>query len=1397
MVKKSRAANARYFMEHVTSELFVGRQRELEQFESLLTPAAGMTVLSVHTQGDGGIGKTQLLRRMQQICAARPEEVAFTRELIDFYHTESRSRMGVMSQIAVNLGLRHFPDFAGCVRQYQDTADASKREELLAQVQEVFRRNYQAFSEKMARSGKVIALFFDTYEVIQNVDPLSRDAEIEVTRFSHWLESHLFPCLSDNTRLIISGRYPVQELDCARFRVIELNLAHFSLADTVAFWKHCFAVETDAALNERIGSPELLRAFHLLADGRPVLLALFADWMNYARRPLSPQELVDEITRRTGAIGATVTPRQKDLFERVLIERVTALNSSEDHAITYLAFAYRRMTPEIFHAISDLPLDECRRVLLDELKPLSFIKYKSGECVLLHDEMRRLVVKHWWDAHDDAREMRRDLARQLVAYYERNLREKFQHSNVAYQTYMSELLEYAFIAEPLNGLKRFQDEFDAAMEDGKYDYADLLLREAQRYHHEHPKDLPFPESFRIELRHVRYYALTDRDYERAWQMAKDVLERYRDHPAWQEHDLLGHFWLARGQAESSLELFDEAVYSFQEAKKVFYDLGEDFWLYRTNHLIGYTYYLQARFKEAEQYLSQSFNGFSKLLLEQQEISSRKYRQMLQGLQLSLGDLAEIFGYTGQFEKAIRVAEIVLDIARNLPSNTLEVARARTIVGHQHALAGHAIDARHNLVEGEHLLRGIRNRPIIGRNRTDMGVLLYRVDEFSYLLEYYRAEEIEEMLAGFAQRDQIEQAERLLLEAIRILSEKPVIEKELADAYYALGELYIVKPSPDHWQQAEDAFLTSLKLGKISRFAYGVIDTLESLVALYYFWNGASGVSEELRAANQQKMRARREEMAQYDEQQYPNLFGKYEMTLGDIEFDHGLDWLKSADKQDTFNQALKAFHAAFTHYVTAAGLMKRFNEDRYYLTLRVCYNRLSLLLNLLAADPLSDRADWIGFLSMLWQGKVPELDQIYHDLQLRIRPQEKREEIQALAQSLTPCLERGQYGLAALRNSCLISAHAALIADDAARRLEYQQQRVEELRAQSAFYRTLGDEYQAKQNLWECRKEIERMDDPLLQAALEGAADCSEGTLLYRRGEYGRLLEFYLQDELGLARDRFDQRYPGARERAFALLKEGEEKLSSAVAQWEAESAASPSARDRLRQYRRLLGEVKFRIGELLMLNEEFDDLPGHSGAFSHLQAAIDLTAPDGDSYRHDNAVQSYINALYFAGKYDHPDTLRQRKAYQQQLEAKLNSPGAQAHLAIMCRLRIVQGDAIFSARFERQQKSEQDYTYLPRGDRPPSIRLLRAMLRYYVEACNFMAQHSAKNFAAAARVIQRRIKLIADKESLRIIQRGFVDVWTDQPFLKERGDEMETLIQFANLRSIMLSRSNADAETR
>ncbi|GAK60153.1 hypothetical protein ANT_29940 [Candidatus Vecturithrix granuli] len=1377
-------------VDQVSSAVFIGREQELAQFQGLLTPESPVAIFNIHTHGEGGVGKTKLLLRMQAYCASVPEQVVFAREIVDFYHTESRSRLGLMQQIVNNLGLEHFPEYRIILTRYFKATDASAREECLTQLEAAFQQDYAEFAATSATQQKIIVLFFDTYEVIQRIETGDDGYQrITTTGFSQWIETELFPALSQHTRLIVSGRYPLTAVDPGQLPLETLPLAHFTLTDTETFWKQCLHVRQEGELTKKI-TPDLLQTIHALADGRPVLLALFADWLNYARNPLSPEKLLAEIEERTGQLLSSITQAHKQLFEKALIERIASFQSPEEQAVMYLAVAYQRMTPDMFHFLTDLPLQVCRDILLRRLRTLSFIKYKKGDIVLLHDEMRRLVVRHWWEEQDAARDDRRAIARDLVRYYQERLLTQAQLSETDRETYTSELLEYALLADPQQGLIRFCQEFDIALEDGRYDYCDLLLREAETYLQEHPRDLPFPDFLELVLRRIRYYTKTDRNYGKSLQRATMILETYRNFPDWENSAVRGHILMEQAIAQFSLGKFAEAIQSFEQSRRIFYLVGEDSSIHWANNWIGYTYYRQGNFSEAEAYLARARDEFQDILDESGQFDARERRQLLQGIQAVLGNIAMVYSHTGQFDKAIRNAEIALSIVRHLPYNTVEIARTRNTVGQVFAFAGHAIDARHHLTEAEKLLHGLTNRQIAGRVKTNLGFLQYRVNEFAYLLEYYRAEDLEKIIT-YIPHERIDAARELLEYAIEMLSRAPVIKKELADAYYALGEVCMVTPGEDRWEQAENAFLQSLKWGQESQFQYRVVDTLESLVTLYYFWNGASDVTDDMKADNQEKMRRYQQEIEEFKDHRYPNLFGKYHVTSGDIAFDEALDMLRSDDAGEMLDAANLLLKEAFDHYTAAAVLMRKFNETRYYLILRVFYNRLNTLLN--ASRNQQIVSSVFHFLDVQrgeWQAQISAFEQIFYYVALRIQSEEtQRAHLDELLQTIQPYLNQGNFGLVLLLNDCLIGICLSLRMYDSANDA-YIEQLVLRLSVQAKLYRILGDEYQARRYLRLTRRRLREIADPYLKEALEGWIDVSEGTLKYRRGEYGKLVEFYLADELDTARKKFDAEFPGERQDALELLQHGEEKLRKILTYWEKqfEITTDPAMQQQLQAwlstYHKCLGEAHFRIGELFMLHERFRDHSYQKRVFRHFKQAIEYVTAGQDFYRRDDAMQSYVNALYFSGNYDNPDYLDERVEYERLLEEKVSSQ--QMFPSIMAKLRITQGDALFSAYFQRKE-AENDYHYVPRQS-TPDIRTLRTILRYYAEACNFMAQHGSIDFAIAVRVLQRRIELIADQEALKEIRRGLRNIWTDQPYLREKTDILDTLVQFAKVRSMLLT---------
>ena len=1472
--------------ERVSSELFVGRVRELKDFDEFLHPEAPHRILNIHSAGEGGIGKTRLLLKMLERCTLRENELIVAAELIDFYHTESHSQIGVMQQVVNNLGQDHFPDFLRLLVQYQTSINAGERSSTFNKLERTFQAEYAAFSTRARNENKSIVFFFDTYEFIQRLETGS-DGEValEEGSFAHWVETGLFPVLAERSKLIVSGRYPLQMMDRSRLPVQECELSHFNFAETLDFWKDYCSVRSDSALQEKIGVDSLdeLELIHELADGRPILLALFLDWVFYDRNPFLPQDLLEEIERHAGCLRLPVTKEQQGLFEKTLIDRVGNLANPEDRTVRYMAVAHRRMTPDMLAFLTGGNIEESRKILLERLRALSFVKYKEGrtfylsesvlealngaglaeeavtvlrrlkgrrffreelfweavetlaghehvlthktlierharqDVVLLHDEMRRLLLQYWWERQDPAFIHRQELCKKLMEYYQQRLLDDQTLSGVEREAHTSELLEYAFQADPERGLRHFCREFDIAMEDGRYDYCDVILRDAELFQRRHPDVLSFPVFLEITRRRVQFVIEREGDYANALQEIEDLFAKYENESAWKRSDIQGYLWRLKGVAEFWAGSFEEALRSFERAKGIFYDFDLDLPSSETANWIGYLFYRQGNFELAMRWWLGVKKQLSRLL-EQKRQPSREYRSLTQLFQLAIGNLAVVYRLSGRMNISIQHAEMLLNIVYMLPRNDREIARTRITACYALQSAGYTIDAGYHAERATSLLKEIQEPLLSGRLQTNLGCLHYRSRELTSLLTYAHGAELNRILehGSFVTKDEITRAEEAILEAVQILRTTSFI-KELADAYYALGEIYMMthsSMSPNHWEQAEKAFEESLALGKESLFRYRVVDCWTRLSSLYYFWNHAEGVSEQTQVSNFDKLQRCQKEFNAYEGPSYPNLNSANEITLGNIDFEQGIELLKVGAEEPS--DALLRLKSAFSHFIKGIADASQFSQERYYLSLRMLHSRINLVIDTLQemAVEVSDILALLNeLLAELRQHRYTLRDELWDGFQdfvqsalLRVPDDSHAQKIEALEGRIRDMLSSSDVEWVLILTSCLLEAYKSMLLAEPENE-NYRERLILRLNAQSRFFRIVRDEFHATHCLTTAQEEVKRISDSLLQKALRAYTACSEGRLEYRRGVYGRFLEFYLWDELERARGKFDRQFPGSREKALSLLYSAERDLLDVLAEWELRlvhlnGEQQSLLQNKIREYRSHLGEARFRIGELLILNQSFDANEHDRGAFHYLRQAIEDSREGDDEYRYESAVESYVTALYFSGQ---TELSEERKHYEKILEGRREGEKG-GYCIILGRLRITQGDVLFSECFRREVDSSGWFSYKPsfelHSDRhtgetfvPEKIVVtLRSMIRCYVEACNFMAQavHAAAYYATSLRVLQRRIELLPCSAILDIIQDALCDAWSNQENLMGiRDDDLTTLTEFAKIRSAILEHEN------
>jgi hypothetical protein len=1308
-------SSGRLHTRQVRSDSFVGREGYIQKALEIFQWSSPVRILNIHSNGNGGLGKTQLLLHIQKKL---PKGV-IAGELIDFYDNKTRSRIGVMSQIALNIGdSSNFVRFHQLVNTYHDVSDISKRKEILEQLKDVFLHEYAACAKS---AKKILLLAFDTYEVIQGQQlPVDDAVEAETTDFSHWLEHSLLPHLvqHENTRVIISGRFPIHADQEFEPYLLRDALVPFTIAETLEFWKKCLDMQKDAPDDVVVNAFQLdrreqLEFIHELAEnGRPILLALLVDWVLYkdANGDFFPKNIIDELENLPAG-------EAKALFIERLFERFQDLSHPRDRVLRYMTIAYHRMDSSLlFYLLGEWEFEgrnfsspDDYQEILDSLQFLSFIKPKGDNVIILHDEMRQMLVGRWWNEQDTSWSQRKDISKKLVAYYEEELLATDDIAEESRKIYTSELLEYALLADMKDGLNRFRSESDIALEDKDEDYFEFLLYEFERIRRERSgnETIPFPDFLEAERRRIQRSTEIRGTYKESLQTLDEILNKYAEKPVKEWRDMRGFLWLEEGIARFySGKQFPQAIDCFEQAFSIFRKTGQHYWCQRADIWIGYAYYRQGIFTEARDYLERSRKAIFNLLPQEEQTSSRELRWLLQGFQLALGNAAIVYNYTEHSEHAIRAAEIVLGIARELPRNIGEIARARATVARTFSFAGRTIDANHHLKEAQKLLQEQKkpDRLISGRIYTDLGFVQYRVGELAHILEYYRAKDIETVSTQYETTVKIRRAEAYLKKAISVL-EGSTYYKELADAYYALGELYIISPDKEHWQKSRQAFLLSLRWSRKSQFRYLVADTLESLVTLYYFWNGNPALLSSERKKIQSKIFYYQrifENSKEFNATTYPDVCAKYFITCGDIRFDDALKRMPQ-DPMKVCEELKKAFH----YYITALHLSEGRYSDWYYQILRIFYNRLETVIEQQRFNGIHEEEALrqLDIVKEEWQGEsetAMRLQKLDSYIRLRLTPEKVLAGIQTLQQEIQQALDQGNLGWTLLLNESLIALYDFILPmnakEDSLQERLHREQWILYQVTQSGFYRMIRDEYHAEQILKAARTKIEGIGDSVIRKGIEGAIEVFEATLKYRRGEYGQLLEFYLDDQLEVARDKFDEQFKeeankegNVREQAAKLFQESIKKLTQ-ILNYLQESD------ERIRTYQRLLSEAHFRLGELMILNEQFTKDENYQK--QTLQAFLNaehIAKVCGHKFRKDDARQSLVNALYFAKKYDHAEYVETRDEYIAQIEHNYKTSSPPYH-SIMGKLRIVQGDALFSKNFILEsitlKSGEKEYRY-------------------------------------------------------------------------------------------------------
>lgn len=608
---------------------FIGREKEIEIFTRWLSDPHAPWILYFYDQLEeadkkGGVGKTWLMRKCEEIVRQNQPDIAVV--AIDFFNIEHRDAITIARQIVSALQAA----FAGwsptifneALDDYQHSIDTGTLdvEDVRGKLFEALSADLRTLDGQQRKGNKNLVVFFDTFELVEQ-NPL-----IAVLS-----PSHTFPDDYQFAHIgaVIAGRNALDwnhpNWKGREHEILTIAVAPLSQQEMVLY------INKQTGLDpQQIG--EHATALYQRTEGRPILVGLTNDLLNH--HIMSLNELVSLPV--------------KD-FQAHLVRKVNNLDNPINWVILFMAHIYHRFNTSLLDWILDRStlIDSVQRTeqqkLVKTLPMLSFVRRAgTGEDFVLHDEMRRLVQKHWWDIHDTMQEFRRELSRYVVSYYENEL-EHIQGAPLR-QAYSVELLYHRLYVNREEGLRYFEQTFNRATWLWQTSFANALLQEAKKF----SASMSAEQNYDLIMAEAR---LLRREEEPGAAIALyEKLEREADKNWFERH--LGSILYDKGNCYLLQSNFPRATECFSAGLEIDQQQGNTNRIASTLNLLGYIYRRQGQLDTAIRFIEESLEMYSQMG------NQREYAN-------ALNSLGNIFQLQGKIDEAIRTCKISWRIRHDL------------------------------------------------------------------------------------------------------------------------------------------------------------------------------------------------------------------------------------------------------------------------------------------------------------------------------------------------------------------------------------------------------------------------------------------------------------------------------------------------------------------------------------------------------------------------------------------------------------------------------------------------------------------------------------------------------------------------------------------------------------
>jgi tetratricopeptide (TPR) repeat protein len=649
---------------------FVGRRKELDIFLRWLNDDDAPWILYLHDAVEkrekrGGVGKTWLLREyIKQARSMRPDLAIVS---IDFFNVVDRDRI-IIAERAVQQLQNVFPmwspvAFRKALAEYRtegyvsglnpekDVADIHIRDAL----SNALASDLEELETHLGETGKVLLLFFDTFEMIEE-NPVSAVLGLIQSFPDDYHFKHIGVVLAGRNDL----HWTHQNWVGRREEVLDIPLAPFDQEEMLDY------IAAESTHDQSLQAEEIDKLYRL-TEGRPILIGLATDLLNHDT--MSLRDLV------------AVPPAR---FEESLVAQINSLENPLNWAVLFMSHAYHKFNIDILDWLTQkLKLNYIEHIdhelMLQQLPELSFVRRPgSGDDFVLHDEMRRLVNEYCWSRQDPDHSIRQEISRCLIEYSDQQ--SKLELNEADQQLYTIIKLYHTLFLDRDEGLEYFHRRFTSAISTWRSAFARSLFQEVRQF----SQQLTPEQHYQMIFAGVRLLRTEEnpaealREYERLEKEANKIwLEAH-------ESDLL----MEKGRCYLQLSKLIDAIDCFTEILEIEKARGNEQIPLRILGLLGFIYRRRGQLDIAMRYYQECIDEHKRL---GNEVA---YAAML-------NNISHIHRLQGRTEEALRVCKIGLRQRRRLVREKKTSERA---IGLSLSTMGMIYFDAENIVQAEQVLR---------------------------------------------------------------------------------------------------------------------------------------------------------------------------------------------------------------------------------------------------------------------------------------------------------------------------------------------------------------------------------------------------------------------------------------------------------------------------------------------------------------------------------------------------------------------------------------------------------------------------------------------------------------------------------------------------------------------